>query len=190
MNACVTVPYAADLLEQTATSKAISCSADQEIRRILGDPTLHYPFHNSLPLIHTLSHMIPIHALSHYFSGINFNIILPCTLRFYKWSLSFRFSRQNAECNLSYPCVPHEQPTTKCFISCSVTNGRVGHILKTLSLRTHPQPAFISLLTTAGTRTANTIEKEFSNRDMHTSLTNNLTTKTPHLSKLFKSKAI
>jgi hypothetical protein len=56
-----------------------------EIYRFLWDQNLHR-FHNSLPLDPIMNYTNPDHILKLCFFKIHFNIILPSTLRYPKWS--------------------------------------------------------------------------------------------------------
>jgi len=66
-------------------------SPGQEILRLLWHSKVRYYAHNTLPVVHILDQMHPVHTFPPYFPKIYTNIILPSTL----WSLPFRFSDQN-----------------------------------------------------------------------------------------------
>jgi hypothetical protein len=72
-------------------------SATEEIPRILWQPKVHSRFHNSPPLVPILSNIKPVHALQFYIT-IHFNIIPPRRPRYWRRSLSFKFSNQNSVC--------------------------------------------------------------------------------------------
>jgi hypothetical protein len=62
-------------MELSHFSEADSCSATQEISKILRNPKVHYGVHKSPPLLHILSEINAIHTLPSYFFKINFNIV-------------------------------------------------------------------------------------------------------------------
>jgi hypothetical protein len=64
-------------MEQTPSREAGSLSADQEIIRLLWDPTFYCPVHKNSPLDLVLILGSPLPTLTAYFLKINFNIILP-----------------------------------------------------------------------------------------------------------------
>jgi hypothetical protein len=78
-------------MEQSPFSEANSHLASQEIPHPLWNPKVHYPVHNSPPLIPILSQMNPAQIFLPYFTNINFNIILTSTTRFSEWSLPSGF---------------------------------------------------------------------------------------------------
>jgi hypothetical protein len=89
--------------------KANSCSASQEIPRLLWNPEVHYRVHNSLPMDTILSKMNPVHTLTSYFHKDHFNIIIPSTLRSPKWSVSYsvfrlKFYMQVRKHNFTFLC--------------------------------------------------------------------------------------
>ena len=71
-------------------------SASQEITHILWNPRVHYHVYNSPPPFPILNHINPVHAPLSHFLKVHLNII-PLTMPgSSKWSLSVRFSHQNA----------------------------------------------------------------------------------------------
>jgi len=75
--------------------EADNSSATQKIPWILWNLREYYHVHVSLPLVLTTNQMNPIHALTHCFSNICFNIILSFMSRSYRWSVSLRFPHQS-----------------------------------------------------------------------------------------------
>ena len=88
-------------LEETPYWDVNRTSASQEIGK---ETDIHYHVHNRPPIVPIPSQINPVHVLPSYSSKINFNIILPSTSRFCKWSLSFGLSQQTPAC-ISHP--PH-----------------------------------------------------------------------------------
>jgi hypothetical protein len=75
----------------------------------------------------SLSWAESVQATSSHFLNIRFNIILPFTLRPFKWSLSLRFPYQNRVCNspLPHTChMPRPSPSFDCLnnVSWGVTD--------------------------------------------------------------------
>ena len=68
-----------------------SVLAIQEIRRDLWNLNVHYHVCSSLPFVHILSQISPVHAFPSCFFKIQFNIILQLKPRPCKWCLYFRF---------------------------------------------------------------------------------------------------
>jgi len=83
---------------QNSTWEDHSFSANYENPRILCNPKVHYPLHNSLLLVFILRETISICTLKSYFLKAHFNIILPSTPRFPKWYLSLTFAQQFPVC--------------------------------------------------------------------------------------------
>ena len=61
--------------------EASSSSANQEIHRILWNPKVQCFFHNSPPVVSTLSHISRLHVLLSRFFKMHFNIILSSFMR-------------------------------------------------------------------------------------------------------------
>ena len=95
------------------TWEASRSPVSQEIPRNSWKPKVHYRIHNSPPPIPILSQINPHHALPFYFCNIHFNIILPSTLRFSTWSLSFRFPTKTLYAFLFF----HILHVPKCHVS-------------------------------------------------------------------------
>jgi len=72
-----------------------SSSSNQKIIRILWKPKVHYRVHNSLPSVPIPSHINPVHAIISSFWKIYFNITFHLASNRFKWSLSYRFPKQN-----------------------------------------------------------------------------------------------
>ena len=64
------------------------------IPRILWKQKVHYRIHKRAPTLPILSQLDQVHTTISHFLKINFNIILPSTLGFPKWSLSPMFPNQ------------------------------------------------------------------------------------------------
>jgi hypothetical protein len=60
-------------IEQSPTWEAASRSPTQEFFNVLRNPMVHYRVHPSLPLVHILCQMYPVHSTPSYFSMICFN---------------------------------------------------------------------------------------------------------------------
>jgi len=82
-------------MEQSPSWDANNHSANQEIPHSVWNPKVHYHVHSSLPLVHILSQMHPVHTSPSYFPKIHSNIIYPSMPVSSKWSLPFQFSNQN-----------------------------------------------------------------------------------------------
>lgn len=90
--AVITLPLDATAVAPLVTNGTIeltwkdsSCSASQDMPRILWNPKLHNRINNSPPPPVPIPTQInPIHALPYYFLKINFNILFPSTLRSFK----------------------------------------------------------------------------------------------------------
>jgi hypothetical protein len=70
-------------MEHSPSQETNSCSASQEIPRLLWNPKVHYRIHQSSPPITVLSQINPIQMLRSNFrkTHFNFNIVLPSTSR-------------------------------------------------------------------------------------------------------------
>ena len=92
-----------DSTEQSPSWETIISSASEEINHILWNPKVDYRIHENLSFIRILSRMNLLLPPPR-FLKIHFNIILPHTPRYSKWSPSLRFPHQNPIC--TYP-LPH-----------------------------------------------------------------------------------
>jgi hypothetical protein len=81
--------------KQSPSWGANGSSVSQEILRILCNPKVRSVFTNSPPLAPIPSNINHVHIISPYLFKINFNIIIPSTLRSSTSSLYFRFPHQN-----------------------------------------------------------------------------------------------
>jgi hypothetical protein len=64
------------LMKQSISWEANSCSVNQEILKILWNTKVHYRVHTGPPLPDILSQIIPIYSLPSYFITIRFNGVL------------------------------------------------------------------------------------------------------------------
>jgi hypothetical protein len=76
-------------------SKATCSSVHKEFPCILWNFNVHYHVHKNLPHVPITSQTNHINGLPSYIYKIHSNIILSSTLRFSRWSLSFRFPHWN-----------------------------------------------------------------------------------------------
>jgi len=93
-------------MEQIPHCESNSHSASQEFLHRLWNPNVHYRVHTSMPSVHILSQINPIHTFPPCFYKILSYISLPSTPRSSACSLPFRFSYRNFLCifQLSHAC--------------------------------------------------------------------------------------
>jgi hypothetical protein len=89
-------------MEHNPSWEANRSSASQEIPRILWNPKVHYRVYNSPLRAPILSQLNPVHAPSHLLK-IHFNINLPSTPGYPKWSPSLRYPYQNPARTSAFP---------------------------------------------------------------------------------------
>jgi hypothetical protein len=88
-------------MEQSPSSETDSCSADQDIPRLIWNPEVHYRVHKSPQLISILGQMHSVHTFRTCYPKIHSDIILPSTPRSPKWFSNNYLVRI---CHLSHVC--------------------------------------------------------------------------------------
>ena len=106
-------------MEHTPSSEANPFSANQEIPRILWNPTVHYRIHKCPPPILILTQLDPVHAPTSHFLKIHLNILFQSMLGSSKQSHSLRFPHLN-------PVYASPLPRT-CYISRQSHSSRFDH---------------------------------------------------------------
>jgi len=85
-------------MKQRSPWKANHSSASPAFARISRSIDVYQCFTTAQHFFFVPSQIYPVHALRNDLFKIHFNIILPSTPRFSKWSLFFRFSHWNLLC--------------------------------------------------------------------------------------------
>jgi hypothetical protein len=75
-------------MEEIPSLKLASFSVTQDISRLVWNLNVHYRIHNRSQLVLIPSHINSLHAFLSYFFKLQFNILLPSTLRSSKFHLS------------------------------------------------------------------------------------------------------
>ena len=83
-------------MEQSPSWEADQFSASQEISLILQNVNACHCIHKSPPPVPILSPINPFHAPPFHFLKIHFNIIVPSTPSYSKWSISLRFHHKTS----------------------------------------------------------------------------------------------
>jgi len=73
----MTKPNPTNSMEQGPSWEAISHTASQEITHLLWNSMVHYPLHNSLPLVPILSQVHPVHSFPPCLPKIHSNTVFP-----------------------------------------------------------------------------------------------------------------
>ena len=94
-------------MQQSPSWEANWLSACQEILHILWNPIVHYRVYKSPAPVPSLRQTNPVHSPTSHLLKIHLNTILPSTPKSSKWSLSFRFPRQNTVCTSFLPHTCH-----------------------------------------------------------------------------------
>jgi hypothetical protein len=82
-----------------------SCSASQEIPRLLWNLKVHYRVHKNPSLVPILSQMNPVHNLIFIYFKIHFHIVVSFVPRSSKRSLTIWFQSKILYAFLFFPCV-------------------------------------------------------------------------------------